>query len=63
MKAVIAKRGCLGCGLCTDICPTVFKMTEKAFSMVYVEEIPAEDAESATMAKKNCPAKVIKLVE
>lgn len=63
MKAVIAKRGCLGCGLCTDICPTVFKMTEKAYSMVYTEEISSEDEENVTMAKKNCPAKVIKIAD
>ncbi len=63
MKAVIAKKGCIGCGLCTDICPSVFRMTDKAYAEVYVDEVPAGDIKDAEEAKENCPVFVISLSE
>ncbi|WP_202621499.1 ferredoxin [Anaerocolumna sedimenticola] len=61
MRAVIVKKECIGCGLCTDICPTVFKMSKKAYAEVYVDEVSQEDRNEAMEAKENCPASAIKL--
>ncbi|WMJ88775.1 ferredoxin [Anaerocolumna sp. MB42-C2] len=61
MRAVIAKKGCIGCGLCTDICPTVFKMSKEAYAEVYAEEVSQENRNEAIEAKENCPVSVIKL--
>ncbi|WFR55289.1 ferredoxin [Anaerocolumna sp. AGMB13025] len=63
MKAVIAKKGCIGCGLCTDICPSVFRMTNKAYAEVYVDEIAVKDKKNANEAKENCPSSVISISE
>ena len=60
MRAVIAKKGCIGCGLCTDICPSVFRMSKKAYAEVYADEV-SEDINEATEAKENCPVSVITL--
>jgi ferredoxin len=63
MNAVISKKGCVGCGLCTDICPSVFRMTNKAYAEVYVDEIAAKDKKNVTVAKENCPSSVISISE
>ncbi|MGB8452608.1 MAG: ferredoxin [Anaerocolumna sp.] len=63
MKAVIAKKGCIGCGLCTDICPSVFRMTNKTLAEVYVDEVPARDLQDVREAIENCPVSVISLSE
>ncbi len=63
MKATIAQDGCIGCGLCTDICISVFKMADNAYAEVYVDEVPAEDIKDAEEAMENCPVLVISLEE
>jgi ferredoxin len=50
--------GCISCGLCTDLCPDVFKMEEIAVVIdgadyIKNEELVKESAES-------CPTEVIK---
>ena len=50
MKAEINKSGCIKCGLCADICPTVFRQEGSGAASVRVEEIPAKvkiEAETA----------------
>ena len=50
--------GCIGCGLCAETCPEVFRMTEEGVAEALVEEnLAAEDA--AKEAKENCPAGAI----
>ncbi len=63
MKAVIAKKRCIGCGLCTDICPSVFKMTVKVYAEVYRKEVPPKYIKNAHEAKENCPVSIISLSE
>lgn len=62
MKAEIQK-GCIGCGLCTDLCPAVFQMGRRAYADVYVDEIPAKANKKVLEAEANCPAKVITVTE
>lgn len=58
MKAVIDRSGCIGCGVCADTCPEVFRMAEDGFAEAYAEiETPEED--SAEEARDNCPVSVI----
>ena len=50
--------GCIGCGLCAETCPEVFRMTEEGVAEALVEENLAAE-EAAKEAKENCPAGAI----
>ena len=62
MKAGI-KKGCIGCGLCTDICPSVFQMGRRAYAEVNEEEVSAKDSKKVLEAEANCPVNVITVTE
>ncbi len=59
MKAVVAQDLCIGCGLCEEMCPEVFKMNEDAIAAVIVDTIPSEAEESAREAAASCPTEAI----
>jgi ferredoxin len=50
--------GCTACGLCTDICPEVFKLDDEATVIegVYFADYEAKIKE----AEENCPVGIIK---
>lgn len=60
MKAII-EEGCIGCGLCTNLCPEVFQMGEDGVAEV-CGEIGSHTAE-AEDAASSCPVSVIKIEE
>ena len=58
MKAFIDQETCIGCGLCPDICPEVFRMQgDKA--QVYVETVPADAEAGCRDAASQCPVEAI----
>ncbi|MDF2540168.1 MAG: hypothetical protein K0S76_3189 [Herbinix sp.] len=59
MKAIIDRDGCIGCGLCTDLCPEVFRMTDDGYAEVYTDPVPADVENTASEAADNCPVSVI----
>lgn len=60
MKASIDRSGCIGCELCTEICPEVFHMAEDGLAEVLANEvISLESQESAKEARDSCPVSVI----
>ena len=59
MKATIDRSGCIGCELCADTCPAVFRMAADGLAEVYTDPVPDADAEAALEAQTNCPASVI----
>jgi ferredoxin len=61
MRVAIAKRGCNGCGLCTDICPAIFRLNKNIYVEVSSEEIPQEKVRDVKEAEINCPVSVITL--
>ncbi|MDF2586256.1 MAG: 4Fe-4S ferredoxin iron-sulfur binding domain protein [Anaerocolumna sp.] len=63
MKAKIEKSGCIGCGLCTDICPVVFSMSKNAYAKVNVDIIPTDELDAVNEAIESCPASVITVEE
>jgi len=58
MKANIDRSGCIGCGLCADTCPEVFRMAADGLAEVF-GDITGEIEQSAKEAAENCPVNVI----
>jgi ferredoxin len=59
MRALIERNGCIGCGLCADTCPAVFRMDDEGLAEVYTNPVPADEEDAATEAADNCPVSVI----
>lgn len=58
MKSFINRDGCIGCTLCADICPDVFRMADDGLAEVYVDRVPEEPEICAKDAEDNCPVSV-----
>jgi ferredoxin len=54
MKATVDQSTCIGCGLCADICPEVFHMTDDNVAEAIDAEIPAKHENSASEAADSC---------
>ncbi|MBH1942211.1 ferredoxin [Mobilitalea sibirica] len=59
MKASIDRDGCIGCELCAETCPAVFRMDDDGLAEVYVNSVPADSEDLAQEAADNCPVSVI----
>ncbi|MBI2469840.1 MAG: ferredoxin [Planctomycetes bacterium] len=62
MKAKVDPNVCIGCTLCTQICPEVFRM-EGNKSVAHVDIVPKEVEESCKKAAESCPVGAIKITE
>ena len=62
MKATIDREGCISCGLCTEVCPKVFRMAVDGLAEVFVDPVLASEEKCAIEAQENCPVSVIKVV-
>ncbi|MEG0077653.1 ferredoxin [Anaerorhabdus sp.] len=54
--------GCIGCGMCTTICPDVFRMNDEGLAVVMIENPIGFEKETAD-AKDSCPVQVIEINE
>ncbi len=59
MKLVVNQDECIGCGMCIDICPEVFKYNSENKSECTVDEIPENLKEKSQEAKDVCPVEAI----
>ena len=59
MKAVVDAETCIGCGLCEESCPAVFKMNDEDVAEVIVNPVPAPQEESCREAAEACPVDAI----
>lgn len=59
MNVSIDESGCIGCGLCTQVCPEVFEMGDSGVAEVIMEEVPENLEDSAQEASDSCPVEVI----
>lgn len=55
--------GCIGCGLCSQICPNVFSMSDEGLAQAIDEEVDKDDLDLAEEAKDSCPVGVIEEIE
>ncbi|HHU13398.1 MAG TPA: ferredoxin [Clostridiaceae bacterium] len=58
MKAHVDQEGCIGCGLCSEICPDVFRMNDDNLAEAY-GEVTDENMAAAEEARDSCPVSVI----
>jgi len=50
---------CIGCGLCVNLCPAVFEMTDGGTAKTIDTDIPADSRTEANEAMENCPVDAI----
>lgn len=62
MKVKINQEGCIGCGLCEQLCPKVFRLTNEGVAEVY-GEVASELEDSTKEAAESCPVSVIDINE
>ena len=59
MKAHVDKDTCIGCGLCTSICPEVFSMDDDGKAVAISGDVPADNLDAAKEAEESCPVSAI----
>lgn len=65
-KVKVNKGSCIGCGMCTGICPEVFELGDDSLSENKFGEgaaIPAEFVDAAKEAADSCPTQAIEVEE
>lgn len=62
MKAIVNADTCIGCTLCTQVCPEVFKM-EGDKAVTVVDAVPENLKDSAANAAQQCPVNAISIEE
>ena len=50
---------CIGCGLCTSICPEVFAMSDAGVAVASGNDVDESQIESAKEAAHSCPVSAI----
>lgn len=63
MRAKVDRDVCIGCELCTTICPKVFQMDDEQVSTVIADPVPADVEDEAKDAAESCPAGAITIEE
>ena len=59
MKAYVDKDTCIGCELCTQICPDVFSMDDDGKSVAINDDISENLQDDGVEARDSCPVSAI----
>ncbi|MGI5859633.1 MAG: ferredoxin [Tepidanaerobacteraceae bacterium] len=60
MKVNVDQDLCISCGLCIDICPSVFDWNDDGKAEAIADEVPADAEDDAKEAMESCPSEAIK---
>lgn len=60
MKAKVDPEICIGCELCVQVCPEVFKM-EQDKAVAFIDPVPASVQDSCRQAAEQCPVTAISI--
>lgn len=58
MKMYVNPDLCVGCGLCCDLCGSVFQLNDQGLAQAVAEPAPDQEAD-ALSAMENCPVSAI----
>ncbi|MBD3242421.1 MAG: ferredoxin [Chitinivibrionales bacterium] len=61
MKARVNAETCVGCRLCADTCPAVFRMNDDGIAEVKADTVPADGEKCARSAAADCPSEAISI--
>jgi ferredoxin len=62
MKVLHDPEACVACGLCTDVCPSLFRL--EGMEVVASEgEVRVEDSDAVREAAAGCPCEAIAILE
>ncbi len=62
MKAIVDPETCIGCTLCVQVCPEVFKM-ENDKAVAFVDKVAEAAMDSCKDAADQCPVNAITVKE
>jgi ferredoxin len=62
LRAFADRERCCGYGICTQLCPEVFKVDGDGLVYLESEFVPAGLEEAATEAAASCPAEALRVV-
>jgi ferredoxin len=63
MKPLVDRDQCIGCGLCSDTCPEVFRLDDDGLALVATDEPGHEQYDCIREAEDICPVTAISIVE
>jgi ferredoxin len=63
MKATVDKDVCIGCGICVEVCPDVFEMSDDDKAQAKTTKVPLEAEDNCRDAADQCPVSAITVEE
>jgi len=61
MKAKVDPETCIACGLCAEVCPEVFEMTDAGPAEAKPGDVPPEAEATCRQAADDCPVEAISI--